>query len=801
MVYKLLQSAFRSIFANRFYSVMTVLGLSIGMASALLLFIYVTFESGYDRMFPASKNIYRVFNENYTNGKIDVRDANSHSAVGPAMKALLPEVVDYTRIYTMANQAISVRAGSNVSLLRKAYVVDEGFLRMFPFEQQSHSSSALLKKPYSIVLTEDAAARYFGNINPVGQTLELNGAGMEGTYTVNAVINNLPVNTHFDFEVLISYATKYARGHEDNWDNYWDYNYLQLAEGADVNKVRQVLQETGKKHISATSMVLNIQPLVDIHLRSDLTYELTPNGDYRIVNVILLIGISILVVACVNHLNLSSARTIVRGKEVAIKKILGSTKWQLSGQFLIESALLNFLALLLAIAIAQLTWPLFERVTGSRFTLDDIPGSAFWILPVLFFSSMILSGVYPSLTLSSLNTQHALKGKTTGTPTGSTIRRLLITFQFTVSVALISGSYIILHQTNHLLSQPLGIDISQTVVIQAPLATEQRGKMEVLRNELLSIPGIKGVASSSVVPGQNLNTIAGTSEGMWREGDSSDERITYYYYDVDDKFFRQHDVQLMDGRHFDENTKARDEVMINESALNAFGFESAAKATNSFILYGRQREHRLKIIGVVKDFHIQSLKHAAAPTLYYHRGIDENSLISVKFDAADPGKVMTAIQDRWRRIFPDEPFDYNFEDQAFGRQYSTEQKFSLLTSMFSISAIVIACIGLFGLTSFTTLQRTKEIGIRKVMGANVVQVVKMLSGDVLKLVLLGALIAIPLINYLGNAWLSAYASRISLTWTFFVAPIILTCLIALMTVLVITTRAASQNPINAIRYE
>lgn len=797
-------NAFRNLTNSKFYSLLTASGLSIGMAASILLFFFANFELSYDQLSPHSSNIYRVYNETYNDGRLEVKDANSHSAIGPALKESLQEVIDYTRIYTMANRALVAKIDADVFPMNKAYVVDPGFLRMFPFEKVSEGGE--LNKPYDVVMTAACAVRYFGTTQASGKTFEIAGGGMEGIYTVTGVLEDLPVNTHFDFDVLISYATRYSKGHQDNWDNYWDYNYIQIRADAEVEKVSQYLLEAGKKNLSSPSMVLKMQPLHDIHLKSDLTYELAPNSDIRIVKAVLIIAIAILIVAWINYINLTTARAFTRAKEVGIKKILGAGRLHLLKQFLAESIILNFIALLLALAIIQVSWPLFQNLVEKEITFNISHQGNALIIFAVFILSVISSGVYPALFLSSFHPAQSMKGVLKSGKRGILIRKSLVVLQFMVSAVMIAASYVVYQQVIHMLRVPLGISIDQTIVIQAPVSSNRQdtlflNQMEYFRNELLSIPGVESVSSSSVIPGQNLNSIAGSSDGMWREGDSSEDRITYYFYNIDKNFFHDYEVRLLAGQHFIQQTNRRNEIIINRSALQAFGFAEPEDALHQHIVYGPQRQYRIEIIGVVDNFHIQSLKERPSPTLYYYRPITENPLISVKLSSDNKQALIQQIATHWKHTFQHEPFEYNFPDQKFKEQYHQEQRFGLLFLVFASIAVFIACLGLFGLVSFATFQRIKEIGIRKVLGAQAVQIILMLSKDFIRLIVVAAVIAAPVIWWGSIQWLAGYAYRVDMNLLMLLIPFVLIICVAMITILLTTVRAANRNPVESIRYE
>ena len=791
--------AVRNFMHAKIYSLITALGLGIGMAAAILLFIYVDYEHHYDE-FPEKANIYRVYNE--SNGESGViKDANSHSAAGPALKELSPDVVDYTRVYTMANNPLVARTNDTAFPLSDCYVVDEGFLRMFPFAQVRLINSPL-SKPYSVVLTETLAKKYFNTSDAIGKTIELSGHGMEGSYTVTGVLRDIPANTHFKFSMLISYATKYAQGHKDNWDNYWDYNYIQLRDQAEPSSTAEILSALARQHTSSSGLALKLQPLEGLHLDSDLTYELSPNANRKIVDAVFIIAVMILLVACINYVNITTARSLVRAREVGIRRVLGADKWQVALQFLTDAFFQNIIAVTLAFAIAQALLPAFGELAGRTLTFQlHGPVNFPQLVIILFLLGVLISGTYPALMLSAVNAPAALRGELNTGKRGVVLRKSLVIMQFMISALLIAGTFMMYLQITFMLKQPLGADITETLVIKAPIAQRDSvfmGRLRSFSHEIRNLVGVKQVASSFVIPGQNVNAIAG-STGMWREGDTSVDHKMYYFYDVDENFFPLYDIAVIAGRNFyQDGSDVRRSVILNMAAVDAFGFRTAEDAVGKHIVYGNERQHRLTIAGVVNNFHIQSLKTATAATMYYYRPVTENPLLSVKLNSPDVSSAITSIRKTWEIIFPDQPFEYNFADQKFGEQYAEEKRYSFLLSAFSIVGLVIACMGLFGLVSFATIRRLKEIGIRKVLGATTGQIIQLFSMQFLRLVMIACAISTPLIWFVADRWLSSYASRVEITPMFFVLPFVALLMISLLTIIIAALRPAQSNPVDSL---
>jgi putative ABC transport system permease protein len=815
MLRSYLKIAWRNLRKHRVFTALNVGGLAVGMAAFLLLVQYVWFERSYDRQSLNAPHIWRVYTESYNNGTLDTRDANTHSAIGPTLKAQLPDVVDYARIYNARD--LAVFRNQTPLLQERAYATDPGFLRMFPYRVIYGNAAHALDRPNTVVLTASTARRYFGDLNPVGRTLRMAGGWFNGLQTVTAVIEDAPATTHFKFEMLLAYQTLYSQGHRDNWENYWDYTYLQFR--PDLNgkpissdKVQARLTALSNEHLKQSQLQLKLQPLLDIHLHSDLTYEHEPNGSARMVYFLMLIAAIILAIAWVNYSNLTTARALTRAKEVGLRKTIGATRPQLVGQFLGEAFLMNALALVLAVLLVRLSGPAFDELTGRPLSSSDFVGSPAFVLTLagLFVVSVLGSGLYPSLALSGYGPLWAFRLPVGRLTRGWGLRRVLVTGQLVCTVVLLVATFVVFRQLHFMQSHDLGLSIQQTLVVKAPLHDYRedsiyRSRYDVFRAEALQQPGIRHMAGSSVVPGDGINGIGGTSNGVFWKKNRATHSPTFYFVYVDEQFMDAFGVRRLAGDGFGKNpAQWRNQYVLNRAAQKALGFPSPEAAPGESLVFGgsNQREGAdARVMGVVEDFHIESLKAPTRPTLYMCQPGSRLAYYSFKLNTTDVQGSVERLGALWKRLYPDSPFTYFFLDQKFNEQYRAERQFSRLFTLFTGLAILVACLGLFGLATFTAEQRTKEIGIRKVLGASALSLATLLSKDFLKLAGLAILIASPLAWWAMSRWLADFAYRVSLDWWVFVGAGLLATGIALLTVSFQSIRAALTNPVKSLRSE
>lgn len=623
MLTNYLKMAVRSLWRHKGLSILTVFGLAIGLAACMLIVEYVWFEKSYDQQSPHAPYIWRIYTENYSNGSVESRDANSHSAIGPALKSEVPEVVDYARVYNARDLTVQLERAP--LLQQKAYAVDEGFLRMFPYRAIHGQTKGSLSQPRTVVLTATTARRYFGDVNPIGRSLRLTGGWFDGLHTVTAVIEDVPSNSHFKFEMLLSYQTLYQRGHKDNWENYWDYNYFQLRPDANPAQVELKLAELNKKYLTKNSLRLRMQLLTEIHLRSNLTYEHEPNGSARIVYFLLAIALIILLIAWINYCNLTTARALTRAREVGLRKTIGAERGQLVGQFLSEAMLANALAVGIAVVLMQGFGSAFDQPTGRPLSTSGfVQSTTFgWMVFGLFVLSVLGSGTYPALVLSGHKPLSMLQGGFLRKE-GVSPRQVLVVVQLVCTLVLLVATITIYRQLTFMQRYDLGLSVDQMLILKAPLHPQGRDSLyrtrfDVFSTRVQQLVGIQSLTASSVVPGDGINKISGTSNGVYWKKNVTDDKQTFYFVYIDKNFMDTYKVKRLAGQSFvGEDPQWRNHYMINRAAMNAMGFPSPEAVVGEDIQFGMGQESRgdvMKIVGVVEDFHIESLKQPTRPTL------------------------------------------------------------------------------------------------------------------------------------------------------------------------------------------
>ncbi len=785
-------------------------GLVIAMTAGLLLFRYVRYEQTYDRQSPDADRIWRVFNQTLDGETVVTQDANTHSAVGPTLKREVPGVADFTRLYCGNSPEVAVLAQQKAFLLDRFYIVDQGFLRMFPQRVLQGNVARCLEAPHSAVLTESNAKRLFGSTDVLGQTVQITDGMCAGTYAVTAVVADPPENTHLKFDMLASYATRYAQGFEDNFESYWDYNYIQLAPGADPAAVRAKLAEINEHFLKKEGIRLEIQPFTDIHLYSDLTYELEPNGSARAVRFLGIVALLILGIAFINYINLATALANERGKEVGIRKAVGAGRSALTRQFMSESFLLCGSAFAAAVLCLNATLPWFgDLVSRPLDTRATAPDAIFWGCSAGFtLLAALLAGLYPALLLSGFKPADALRGRFTGSG-HPPLRKGLVVLQFTFSTGLVFGVLVTARQLHFLQHHDLGVRLDQMVAVKsAPVEnlrdTTANRKLALFKTECERLARVRGVAASNVAPGLGVSAISGSNRPLHWVQQPGFANITSYFVETDEQFFNLFGVKILAGEHRLRSSPAEryGTVSINKAMLDALGFPSAEAAVGQQIAYKNSENGATMTIGAVIDnFHIESLKTAPKPTLYYCFSPDQLTYLSLKIDPENMAASLSAIRAAWTDIFPQRPFQYWFLDDHFAGQYRSEQQFEKVFGLFTGLAVFISCLGLLGLMTYNVGRRRKEIGIRKVLGASVAGVTGLLAKDLLKLVAIAIVIASPVAWYFMNQWLAGFAYRIDIQWWMFAAAGGAAVSIAFLTVGFQALKAALANPVNSLRSE
>ena len=807
MIKNYFKIAWRNITRQKGYSVINIVGLAIGVAACLLILQYVSFELSYENFQVNKDRIYRVKQDRYDNGKLSTEWASGAYAVGNSFKDAISEIEDYVKL--VGRDPVVAEVNNQPVQFKKVWFASGSFFRVFTYPVIAGDGSKALTEPFTAALSESTARILYGSANVVGKRLRLN---RTTDYTITAVYKDAPANTQIKPEMLLSYTTfvkrttdSTGRGPETAW--LWDgcLTYLLLHKGTDPSVVEKKFKPVVDKFTAEdmkrfnSAVKYSLQPLSDLHLYSHYIGEPEPSGDGKTVYLLLGIAFFIVVIAWVNYINLATARAINRAKEVGIRKTVGSQRGQLIIQFLSESALLNLFALLLALLIVVIAVPGFNRLSGQNLSFSLFSKTDFWLgLSALFIAGTFFSGLYPAFVLSGFRPIEVLKGKMTATTKGVILRKGLVVFQFTASLFLLIGTVAVYQQIQYMRKQSLGINIDQTMVVKPPIVLTDSTylkSMAALKEELNQKTYVRGVTISSSIPGDAVGWNAG---GIKLVGTDESTQKQYRVIGVDYDYMKLYGIKLTAGRFFSKDFGSDDHsVIFNKKGFEQLGLNKPEDAIGKKIdFWGEQ----YTIVGVTENFHQQSLRESFEP-LIFRLIPDVRGYLSVKTSALKASQTIEQVKASWNQFFPGNTFEYFFLDDHFDQQYKADQKFGQVFGLFTSLAILVACLGLFGLASFTTAQRTKEIGIRKVLGASVLQILKLLYQEFALLLVIAFVLAVPLAWYVVTNWLQGYAFRINMHWAYFIIPFVAILVIALLTVSIQSVKAAIANPVKSLRTE
>ena len=807
-----LRIALRNLLKRKGYSLINIAGLAMGITCCLLIFQYVAYERSYDSFPARADQIVRLRLDCYQKGKLAWQSATVYPAIAPAMKKDFPEVENFCRLID-ANLLLSNDVKNIKFNETKGYYADPSSLDMLDIQLIKGDPKYALDGPDKIILSETTAKKYFGNEEAVGKRLTAR-SGQTAHYEVTGVFRDYPENSHLIINHLLSYSTlgKQLRLQGDTtnatetaWGWYDFYDYLQLKPGTDRQKLEAKLPAFCDRYINNKpgfktrniKDALFLIDLQDIHLRSNYNQEAEVNGDGKSVGFLFLIAFFIIAIAWINYSNLATARSMERAREVGVRKVLGALRRNLIVQFMVESFLLNSIAVLAAFLGVFLLTRSFNGLIGSVSTRNFSLPTDYWLLFTgLFLTGTFLSGIYPAFVLSGYHPIAVLKGLFKNTSKGLMMRKGLIIGQFATSVILIAGTIVVYQQVQYMRSQKLGANINQTLVLEGASSMNDsvyRNIFQPFKTELLREPGIKSVAASSSVMGKEIYW----TNGVVRVGVENMNAVTLYNLGVDYDFLPSYDLKLDAGRNFSKDFGTDNKaVLVNEKAAELLGFRNAEEALNQKII----RADTMTIIGVVANFHQQGLQKGIDPILIMLTP-DIREFYSLKVSSGDPKRTLAGLERSWNKYFPADPFNYFFLDETFNEQYKADLRFGKVFGLFAFLAILIACFGLLGLSAYNVLQRTKEIGIRKVLGASVQHLLFLLSKEFLVLVFISFFIAIPVSWWVMNNWLQDFAYRIQIQWWVYIMAIFLATLIALLTVSLQAFKAAVSNPVKSLRAE
>jgi putative ABC transport system permease protein len=817
MLRNYLTIAYRNLKKSKLFSIINIMGLALGMAACLLILQYVCFELSFDRFHSDVKRIYRITNDRYQKGKLIQHGTITYPTIGPTLVKEYQEVESNTRLTPTGKMLI--RYQENLIKEDKSLAVDDKFLSFFSFPLVAGNPQTALTKTNTVVLTESLAAKIFGlsgnEINKaLGKIIYLD--TNKDPYEVTGIAQDIPIHSHLQFNLLISYQTiiKYWGTWTDNsWTGSDFYHYIKLKPGVDKASLEAKLPEFSQRHfegakVSGSIEKFYLQPLSEAHLYSDFEYEIGQTTSGQIVWIMLAVAIIILLIAWVNYINLTTTRSLERAKEVGVRKVLGARKSQIIRQFLAESVVLNVLGLIMAITLAQFAQPLLNSFTGKDLSLwlliyNGYSGYLTGFLALFVFcTGVILAGFYPAFSLSAFQPITVLKGKFTSTSKGGFLRKALVVGQYAVSIALIIATITIYAQIQFMRKKDLGISLEQMLVLRGPGLTDYDStfidRINTLKTELERLPTIQKAATSSQLPGDRLPR----TFDIRRTNAPEPTLVTLSRMNIDFNFIDTYQMSVVSGRafrirdHHPDFAKIQN-IMLNESAAKLLGFPNASAAINQTITFWNRN---WEVVGILKDFHQQSLKNPMEPIVFlptYSTGAN----ISLKVSTENLPATIEFVKDKFLSFFPGNQFEYFFMDEQFNRQYQDDQKFGKVFGLFSLLTIIVSSLGLFGLSYYNTLQRTKEIGIRKVLGASVGQLLLLLSKDFIRLIIIANVIALPMAWMGIDLWLQNYAYHINISTWLLVLPSLMVLLMALITVSFQTLKSARQNPVNALRYE
>lgn len=807
MIKSYIKTAWRSLLKNKVFSLINVLGLSIGLAAFILIINYLRFEYSFDDFNKNKDLIYRVPMTITETGGTPQNFAFTFPALGPAMRKDFPEVQDAIRF---RKQWGIVRHGDQKIIEDdQIYFVDTSMFNVFSFEFEKGSASTAFSQLNDAVITHSTAIKYFGASNPIGQSLHYN----DEDYVVSAVLKDLPSNSHLQFHILLNYNKYIQITHGDantrwNWSDF--YTYLLLKPGTNAAALQAKLPAFVHRYLgddmkkSGYGVDLWLQPLKEIHTHSKFDYEMAGSGNLYYLKYLGIAAALILLIAFINYVNLSTAQSLERSKEVGVRKAIGASKLQLIRQFLSESFMMNMVGILIGVFLFKWLLPQFSLLIGQNVTDLQTQSFKFWgIVFGVFLLGTMLAGFYPAFILSSFRPIQSIRVATgLGTQNrGSNIfRKFFVVVQFSAAILLITGALGFYRQLQFMNGRNLGVDIRQTLVLKQTnnLDSGKQSVVESFINNLRSIPGVQAVTASTDVPG---NEVGGSSDYRLV---SSTSFKRCREFGINEKFVPNFGLTLVAGRNFDKDSPVTSDttqivnIIINESTAKVFGFVSMNDAINKIV---QGPGHPCKIIGVLQDYHQQSLKYNFDPIVFYPEQLVYMSSFSIKFSTAAMQSVLAEAKRDWIASFPDSPFQFFFLDDHFNEQYKNDRLFSTILWWFTFLAIVVASLGLFGLSLYTVTKRSKEISLRKVLGATVPQIIALISKDYLKLVLLAGVIAIPSAYFILKNWLNGYAFHIHISLLLLLAPLVLIAIIAILTVLVQSIKAAIANPVKSLRTE
>ena len=811
MIRNYFKIAWRNLMKYRFISFVNLFGLTVGLTCCLLITTYIINELSYDRYNKNAENIYRVTRSfNNAEGIVSLNLSTVSPPFGYYFPSDFPEIKKMTRL--LNNGSTPLKYKDKLINEPEVYFADENLFDVFTLDVQKGDPKTALKEPFSVMLSEEAAKRFFGTEDPMNKVLKANN---QFDVKVTGIYKGFPANSHMHPAVLVSFNTLNdpavygAENLRTNWGNNSFFTFLVLPDHYDPNRMiaqfpafvdRRMDHKDYNGDLPSKYTRLGLQKLTDIHLKSHTDYEAEPNGDIMRVYIFSIIALFILIIACINYMNLSTARSALRAREIGIRKVIGARKKEIIFQFLSESVLVSWMAIIISFLLLYFSLPWLNKLSGQELSMNVLLK---WeiMIPVFLapFVVGILAGIYPALFMSSFQPIKTLKGLLKVGNASISFRKVLVVTQFVISIVLIIATVIVFQQLRYMQETSLGYDKEHLITL--PYYNAINTSYESFRNDLLQNPEIKNLTRSSRIPTGRLLDAMGAST---LSGDSMrpvTANIKFVVADYD--FIPTYGIRVSSGRNFSRSYGTdTSNFILNEAAVHAIGWKSSRDAVGRDFKYGRFKG---KVIGVIGDFHFESLRQKIVPIVLMNPAISADqsyyNSLSVKVSGKNITGVLAAMEKAWKNYLPEIPYEYTFLDESFTKLYESEQRQGTIFTIFACIAIFIACLGLFGLSAFAITQRIKEIGVRKVLGARVDSIVALLSADFLKLVLVAAIIAFLLAWYIMTRWLQDFAYRIHIHWWVFVLSALAAGIVALATVSFHAIKAAMANPVNSLRSE
>ena len=793
-----IKTAFNNLIRNKFFLSINILGLTLGITASLLIMMYIVNELSYESFQKNRKNIYRIAVE-WGNEGSKMKFAGCMPALAPAINSQIPEVESAVRIRNDYDAIIKNRNNQEIKE-ENLFFADPGVFGIFSFIIKEGDQVSALNDPYSVVISKSMAIKYFGDADPLGQVLTYHDTPLK----ITGIMEDVPENTHFRCDFLVSYSTLKAMGNftDQPWNSWGDdLTYILLRNKVSVNSIIPKLDQLLSKNAGewlASRMRFDIQPLNNIHWDSDTRGDIGPKGNKTYVYIFLSAAIFVLVIACFNFLNLSISQYMGRMKEVGVRKTAGARKGQVIIQFMTESMLIIMLSTLIAVFLFDGLYLKLYSYLGTTFVLAK---SYFIVLSLLVIMIIIIVGAiaggYPAFYISKFNPIDVLKKETIGIRSNLTLRRVLIMFQFSISIILLVGTIMIFRQLDYMKNSQLGFHKENVVLISFPGSLQKvNNKYEVLKEELLKNSNIPYVSGAYTLPGINSQM----NIGVRPEGASTDVSINIQALPADFGFVKSMGLEIIDGRDLskDFSMDRYESVLLNQTAVSTLGL--ANPIGSKLIIPGDEFKNGVRVVGIVKDFHLQSFHNKINPMLIYINP-EMYIYIALKVNPQNIDETVKYIKTTWNTVLPGTNLNYKYLDDAYNNLYSSEEKTGQLLSVFTLLALFISCLGLFGFVSFIVRKRIKEVGIRKVMGASLAGISSLLSQQFILWIAASSLIACPVAFLLASKWLQNFAFRIKIDWWVFLAAICLELLIALLIVGWLSWRAATRNPVEALRYE